>query len=69
MAEKEGKLIHQSLKDFFINKKIPAKEREQIPLLAEGSHVIWLVGHRISEYYKVSKDTRHILQVQIIKEI
>ncbi len=69
LADKEGKLIHQSLKDFFINKKIPAKEREQIPLLAEGSHVIWLVGHRISEYYKVSKDTRHILQVQIIKEI
>lgn len=69
LADKEGKLIHQSLKDFFINKKIPAKERERIPLLAEGSHVIWLVGHRISEYYKVSKDTRHILQVQIIKEI
>lgn len=68
LADKGGKLIHQSLKDFFINKKIPAKEREQIPLLAEGAHVIWLVGHRISEYYKVSKDTRHILQVQIMKD-
>ncbi|MCM1327036.1 MAG: tRNA lysidine(34) synthetase TilS [Bacteroidales bacterium] len=68
LADKEGKLIHQSLKDFFINKKIPVKEREQIPLLAEDSHVIWLVGYRISEYYKVSKDTKHILQIQIIRE-
>lgn len=68
LADKEGNQIHQSLKDFFINRKIPAKEREQILLLAEGAHVIWLVGHRISEYYKVSEGTRRILQVQITTE-
>lgn len=65
LADKEGKLIHQSLKDFLINRKIPAGERNSIPLLADGSHILWVVGYRVSEYYKVSGHTQHILQVQL----
>lgn len=68
LADKEGKLIHQSLKDFFINRKVPAGERDHIPVLAEGSHVVWLVGYRISEYYKISENTKRILQVQLITD-
>jgi tRNA(Ile)-lysidine synthase len=44
--------------------KFPRKIREEIPLLAEGSHVLWITGHRISEAYKVDEDTRTILQVE-----
>lgn len=68
LADKEGRLIHQSLKDFLINQKIPAEERDSIPVLAEGSHVVWLVGYRISEYYKISENTKRILQVQLIRD-
>ena len=38
-------------------------EREKIYFLAENSHVIWIPGYRISEYYKVGEDTRRILQI------
>ena len=46
-----------------IDDKIPRDEREQIPVLAEGNHVLWVVGGRISEYYKITDQTKTILQV------
>ena len=46
-----------------IDEKIPKEKREKILLLAEGSHVLWVVGFRISEYYKIEEQTENILQV------
>ena len=48
---------------YMIDEKIPKEKREQILLLAEGSHVLWVVGFRISEYYKIDNKTQNILQV------
>lgn len=55
----------KSVKSYMIDRKIPADLRGRIPLLAEGSQVLWLVGYRISEFYKVTEDTKQILQVQM----
>ncbi len=52
------------MKAFMIDEKIPRQKRDQILLLADGSHILWIIGYRISEYYKVTEDTREILQVQ-----
>ena len=49
-----------------ITEKIPREERDRIPLLAIENHVVWLIGYRISEEYKVCKNTKHVLQVQLI---
>lgn len=67
IADREGRLIHKTLKDYMIAEKIPREQRGKIPVLAVGSHVLWLVGYRISEYFKVSGNTNHILQVQLKK--
>lgn len=53
----------QKLKKYLVNEKIPAKERERLLLLADGSHIMWVVGYRISSYYKVDTCTRRILEV------
>ncbi len=55
----------KSLKSLFIDEKLPREERGRIPLLAEGSHVLWVIGGRISEYYKVTEETKKILKVQV----
>lgn len=54
----------KSVKSFMIDEKIPRESRDAVLLLAEGSHVLWIVGYRISEYYKVTEQTKNILQVQ-----
>lgn len=50
---------------YFIDQKIPVARRAEISLLTEGNHVLWIVGYRISEYYKITEDTKTILQVTV----
>lgn len=54
---------HKTLKSYFVDHKVPQKERNQICLLADDRHIIWIVGERISNYYKVSEHTKTILCV------
>lgn len=55
----------KKLKDYFIDCKIPRQERDRITLLAEGSHILWVVGSRISEYYKITSQTKTVLEVHV----
>lgn len=54
---------HKLLKDYFVNEKVPAAERKKKWVLADGDHILWVVGMRISEYYKVSDKTEEILEI------
>lgn len=62
IMDKEGR--HKSLRRYFIDEKIPAKERDQRVVLAEGAHILWVSGGRISEAYKVTSCTKRILVVR-----
>ena len=51
-----------NLKNYMINEKIPKSERDNVPLLAAGSKIYWVVGHRISEDVKVSEETTRVIE-------
>lgn len=53
----------KTLHRYMIDEKIPRELRDRITVLAEGNHVLWIVGYRIGEYYKITEDTKTILQV------
>ena len=55
----------KTVKSFMIDEKIPKEERDKILLAADGSHILWIIGYRISEYYKITDDTHTVLQIQI----
>ncbi|WP_455715366.1 tRNA lysidine(34) synthetase TilS [Anaerosporobacter sp.] len=55
----------KKIKSIFIDKKIPLKDRNRIPLLADGSHIMWILGSRISEAYKINESTKTILIVYL----
>lgn len=59
------RLSRKSIQDYMVDEKIPKEQRRQIWLVAEKSHVLWVLGHRISEKYKVSENTKTILQIQL----
>jgi len=55
----------QKLKSFFINEKVPQEMRNQVLLVADGSHIMWIVGMRVNCLYQVSHRTKHVLEIQI----
>ena len=59
----------KKLKDFFIDEKIPLKERERIPLLLSGEEIIWVVGQRISDKAKITDKTKKVLMVEVKKSV
>ena len=57
----------QKLKSFFVNQKVPQKQREETLLLAEGSQILWVDGFRTDMRYRVTENTKNILRIQIEK--
>ena len=53
----------KKLKEYFINEKVPLSKRDSIWLLTKESEVIWIIGGRISEKYKVLEDSETIIEV------
>lgn len=41
----------KKLKKFFIDQKIPASRRDQIPLLCNGQEIIWICGYAVNSRY------------------
>ncbi|MFA5537229.1 MAG: tRNA lysidine(34) synthetase TilS, partial [Bacillota bacterium] len=60
----------KKLKDFFIDLKIPRAERAEILMVTslEGE-IIWVMGLRIDERYRVTGATKRILKLSLIKTI
>jgi tRNA(Ile)-lysidine synthase len=44
--------------DYLIDAKIPRSEKEKTMVLISDGKIVWLVGHRISELYKVGAETQ-----------
>ena len=59
----------KALRRILMDDKVPQAERESLNMLTDGSHVLWVpdIG-RMSEYYKITGETKRILSVEL-KEI
>ncbi len=55
------------LKKLFSDKKIPQKERYQVPLLttADGRDIIWVVSLRVSKRFTVSDNSKTIMVISL----
>ncbi len=53
----------KSLSRYFIDEKVPMDKRDEILLVADGSHILWIVGMRISDYYKITDKTKTRIEI------
>jgi len=53
--------VTKKLRKYFIESRVPACERDSIPLLAAGEEILWIAGHDISHRYAAGRDTKKIL--------
>jgi tRNA(Ile)-lysidine synthase len=51
----------KKLQDFFTDEKVPVAERNRVPILLSGENIVWIVGYRIDERFKVTQNTTKAL--------
>jgi tRNA(Ile)-lysidine synthase len=57
----------KKLKDFFIDAKIPRKERYSVPIICSEERIIWVVGHRLDDRVKVTPNTLRLLRLRYLE--
>ena len=55
----------QKLSDYFINNKFSLKSKEATWLLCDNEKVVWIVGHRSDDRYRVDRSTKNIYIIEI----
>lgn len=55
----------KKLSDFFIDEKMPLHEKENTWLLCSGQKIVWIMGHRIDNRFKITPETTTVLQLRI----
>ncbi len=54
----------KKVSDFLVDAKIPRHKREEIFLLTSKGKIAWIVGHRISEDFKLTSKTKKALALE-----
>lgn len=59
---------HKKVQDFFVDKKVPRVTRRKVPIVTDAKHrIVWIVGHTISEKFRVTADTKGMLILKVAK--
>ncbi len=59
----DDKGAKKKLSRFYIDSKVPKEQRAECLVIADGSHVVWALPDRLSEYYKVTGETKRVLRI------
>lgn len=60
-----GMINYKKLSDFFIDEKLSVVEKEQVWLLTSNDEIVWVIGHRIDDRFKISTKTHTILELSL----
>lgn len=58
----------KKLKDFFMDLKIPKEEREITPIVLFDDAIVWVVGYRTSNSFKIDNKMRDVLEIRFERE-
>ena len=60
-----GMTGRQKLSDYFNDHKFSLPEKENTRLLCSAGKVVWIVGHRADNRYRVTKNTKNLLYITL----
>jgi tRNA(Ile)-lysidine synthase len=59
------KMKKKKLKKFFTDEKIPLNEKENIRVIESNKKIVWVIGYRIDERFKVTEKTKEVVKMKI----
>jgi tRNA(Ile)-lysidine synthase len=59
----------KKLSDFFVDEKIPVPEKERTWILATGRKIVWIMGHRIDNRFRITDRTSRVLLLRFQPDI
>lgn len=61
----QGQAGRKKLQDFFSDKKLSITEKNRVWLLADGEQIVWVIGHRIDNRYKITPATVRVAEMSL----
>ncbi|MCL1868020.1 MAG: tRNA lysidine(34) synthetase TilS [Paludibacter sp.] len=61
-----GMKTRQKLSDFFINNKLSVLDKNDVWLLVCGEKIVWIVGLRADNRFRIDKKTQKILEISLL---
>ncbi|HAQ21029.1 MAG TPA: tRNA lysidine(34) synthetase TilS [Prolixibacteraceae bacterium] len=55
----------KKLSDFFIDEKYSIPDKENAWILASGNQLVWIVGKRLDDRFKITSKTKRILRIRL----
>ena len=53
----------RKLSDFFIDLKLSTRLKKETPILCKQDKIIWIVGYRLDDQFKISDNTKKIYRI------
>jgi len=64
-----GMTGEKKLQDFFVDEKVPRRERNTVPIVEADGKIVWVAGFRIDDSFKVTEETKRVLVLKLRKRL
>jgi tRNA(Ile)-lysidine synthase len=58
----------KKISDFLNDKKFPLNLKAMVWVLCSANQIVWVIGHRIDERYKVTANTKEVYQIALVSK-
>ena len=58
----------KKVSDFMIDSKIPVTLKQQVLILESGNDIMWLIGHRTDDRFKVTSETKAMMKIELLPD-
>ena len=60
---------NKKLSDFFVDEKVPVPEKEGIWIMASGKKIVWIMGYRIDNRFRINPSTQRVLRLRFQPDV